>query len=202
MKLADLIKKGSLQRVATATVATSATHGVEMGGTVATVATVAVANSPKQAVSATPRRPLEWLIGAKPVDPSVLTARLHDAAMRACDHYGDGPEARDAMAQSIRETPEHLRADLLEHYGFSRSQEPAAPAVPAVLVVDPAPPSDPSPDPAQWRELAQAYHRHHFGCHQCRAAGRGSGYGLRCGAGAALWLAYDEEASSEPPEPG
>ena len=51
---------------------------------------------------------------------------------------------------------------------------------------DPEPPSDPQ----AWRELAQAYHEHHFNCPTCIAAGRGSRYGQRCGAGMALWQAY------------
>ena len=33
---------------------------------------------------------------------------------------------------------------------------------------------------------AQAYHAHHFSCHECIAAGRDSQYGQRCGAGMAL----------------
>ena len=41
-----------------------------------------------------------------------------------------------------------------------------------------------------WRELDRAYQLHHFGCATCIASGRG--YGLRCGAGAALWAAYCE----------
>lgn len=41
-----------------------------------------------------------------------------------------------------------------------------------------------------WRPLADAYHGHHFTCPTCIAAGKG--YGLRCGAGAALWAAYDQ----------
>lgn len=47
-----------------------------------------------------------------------------------------------------------------------------------------APPTDPS----AWRELAQAYHLHHFACSTCQAAGRG--YSARCGVGAALWGRY------------
>ena len=47
-------------------------------------------------------------------------------------------------------------------------------------------------DPDAWRELAQAYYRHHFACHVCIAAGRGTRYGLRCGVGVALWQAYDD----------
>ena len=43
-----------------------------------------------------------------------------------------------------------------------------------------------------WRPLAQAYHAHHFGCPVCVSAGLG--YGLRCGAGAALWVAYSDAA--------
>ena len=58
------------------------------------------------------------------------------------------------------------------------------------LAVMPAP--EPPPDPNAWRELATAYHAHHFGCPLCVAAGRGTGYGLRCGTGAALWATYDK----------
>ena len=45
-------------------------------------------------------------------------------------------------------------------------------------------------NPNAWRELAQAYHTHHFSCSACMAAGRGAAYGLRCGVGAALWSHY------------
>ena len=41
---------------------------------------------------------------------------------------------------------------------------------------------------APWRELAQAYHAHHFKCTPCKSAGQGRGQ--RCGAGAALWVNY------------
>ena len=51
---------------------------------------------------------------------------------------------------------------------------------------------EPTDDPADWRELAAAYHAHHFNCPTCIAAGRGSQYGQRCGTGTALWLAYCE----------
>ena len=49
---------------------------------------------------------------------------------------------------------------------------------------------EPSANPAAWRELAQAYHAHHFACKTCIAAGQGRG--LRCGCGAALWTKYQE----------
>ncbi len=49
---------------------------------------------------------------------------------------------------------------------------------------------EPPADPGAWRELADAYHTHHFKCPTCQAAGRGTQYGLRCGVGAALWITY------------
>ncbi len=49
---------------------------------------------------------------------------------------------------------------------------------------------DPPDNPEDWKELAAAYHAHHFNCSTCIAAGRGSQYGQRCGAGMALWRAY------------
>ena len=54
-------------------------------------------------------------------------------------------------------------------------------------------PPEPSID---WRGLDRAYLTHHAQCITCQAAGRG--YGLRCGAGLALWTAYAE--SAEPKE--
>ena len=49
---------------------------------------------------------------------------------------------------------------------------------------------EPPTDPGAWRELARAYHLHHFECATCKAAGRGTRYGLRCGVGTALWTTY------------
>ena len=43
-----------------------------------------------------------------------------------------------------------------------------------------------------WIEFDQAYQRHHLNCPVCIAAGLG--YGLRCGAGAALYRAYEDAA--------
>ena len=47
--------------------------------------------------------------------------------------------------------------------------------------------STPEPE-IDWKPLAQAYHRHHFSCPTCCAAGRG--VGLRCGTGTSLWAVY------------
>lgn len=71
-----------------------------------------------------------------------------------------------------------------EPHGLENLQKPAMP----VAANDPAP--EPPTDPNAWRELAAAYHAHHFHCSTCIAAGCGAGYGLRCGVGAALWTSY------------
>lgn len=41
---------------------------------------------------------------------------LIKAAMRACDHHGDGPAARAEMSRQCLATPSHQRADLLDHF--------------------------------------------------------------------------------------
>lgn len=43
------------------------------------------------------------------------TLELIEAAMRACDHHGDGPEAREQMRRECHETPPALREDLRDH---------------------------------------------------------------------------------------
>lgn len=47
-----------------------------------------------------------------------------------------------------------------------------------------------------WRPMADAYHRHHFGCPICIAAGKG--YGLHCGTGSVLWAAYSAAQTAAP----
>lgn len=49
------------------------------------------------------------------------------------------------------------------------------------------------PTASTWRELASAYHLHHFKCPTCISAGQGRG--LRCGAGAALWTGYQDASA-------
>lgn len=46
---------------------------------------------------------------------------------------------------------------------------------------------DPPDNPLDWKELAAAYHAHHFNCSTCVAAGRGPQYGQRCEVGTTLW---------------
>jgi hypothetical protein len=71
--------------------------------------------------------------------------------------------------------------------------------------VAPAPASkrqaEPSSDPQDWHELDVAYLNHHVKCRACIAAGRGTRYGLRCGTGAALWLAYTNAGTTPTPTP-
>jgi len=52
----------------------------------------------------------------------------------------------------------------------------------------------PPTDRGAWHELADAYHRHHFNCASCQAAGRGTRYGLRCAVGISLWIPYAQAA--------
>ena len=55
---------------------------------------------------------------------------------------------------------------------------------------------DDTPDnPMDWYALDAAYMAHHFDCKTCIAAGRGSRYGLRCGAGADLWSGYTDSSN-------
>jgi hypothetical protein len=56
------------------------------------------------------------------------------------------------------------------------------------------PEPDPPDNPQDWHELDAAYLAHYVNCKTCIAAGRGIRYGLRCGTGAALWLAYSDAA--------
>lgn len=117
-----------------------------------------------------------------------LTARLIAAAMRRCDEFGDSQAARAEMRDDCLATPPHLQADLLEHFQAEARLLPAkeVPAQPVRRAVRP----EPTANPAAWRELAAAYHEHHFQCPTCKAAGRGVGYGPRCGVGASLWTNY------------
>ena len=84
---------------------------------------------------------------------------------------------REAVARLIEPLRQHR--DALTHALKFELQE-----------VSPAIPPDPPVNPRDWKELAAAYHAHHFNCPTCIAAGRGSRYGQHCGAGMALWRAY------------
>ena len=51
-----------------------------------------------------------------PLTAHRLTADLLKAAMRVCDHYGDGDAVREQMRLECLDTPPNLRADLLAHF--------------------------------------------------------------------------------------
>ena len=85
---------------------------------------------------------------------------------------------------------------------FGEAVNDPASTQPPDLVQPPAPaPAKPAKPPKQtfmdwqdtWLHLDRAYQAHHFNCSTCKAAGKG--YGLRCGAGAALWTAYSDASS-------
>ena len=85
---------------------------------------------------------------------------------------------REAVARLIEPLRQHREA--LTHALQFELQE--------VLPVPP--PANATPEPTDWNALDAAYQTHHFNCPTCIAAGRGSRYGQRCGAGKALWRAY------------
>lgn len=95
----------------------------------------------------------------------VTIAPTDDGGLRVTPASRLTPELRGM----IRET----KAELLKYFSVFAANDPEPPA-----------------EPNAWRELAQAYHAHHFNCPTCIAAGRDSQYGQRCGAGMALWRAY------------
>jgi len=68
----------------------------------------------------------------------------------------------------------------------------------AALIEALAPPApEPPINPDAWSALDRAYLAHHTACAVCQAAGRGTRYGLRCGTGAALWSAYQNNGGTQ-----
>jgi len=47
---------------------------------------------------------------------------LLEAAMRACDYWGDSPAARAQMVADVCGTPQHHRQELLEHFLIAYGQ--------------------------------------------------------------------------------
>ncbi len=85
---------------------------------------------------------------------------------------------RDAVARLIEPLRQHREA--LTHALQFELQE----------MLPTSPPEDAMTEATNWHALDAAYLAHHFNCPTCIAAGRGSRYGQRCGAGMALWRAY------------
>ena len=53
---------------------------------------------------------------AKTTGERVELVRLMEAAMRACDFWGDGEEARQAMRQDVLHYPPTMRGELLDYF--------------------------------------------------------------------------------------
>lgn len=53
-----------------------------------------------------------------------VTPDLIHAAMRACEHWGDGEEARALMEADCRAAPPHQRADLLAYFQRTYAERP------------------------------------------------------------------------------
>ena len=102
---------------------------------------------------------------------SGIELRLVDGKVKAI-----GP--REAIARLIEPLRQHR--EVLTHALQFDLQE----------VLPATPPIDVTPGPTDWHALDAAYLAHHFNCATCIAAGRGSHYGQRCGAGMAMWRAY------------
>lgn len=54
----------------------------------------------------------------------ILTAALISAAMRACDFWGDGEEARQAMRQDVLSYPPAMRPELLDYFNRQYPHSP------------------------------------------------------------------------------
>jgi hypothetical protein len=50
------------------------------------------------------------------VDAHALTGEIVEAAMAACEEWGDSEAAREQMRNDILETPAHDKADLLDYF--------------------------------------------------------------------------------------
>ncbi len=118
---------------------------------------------------------------AMPVQSIVET--LHDAGFSLSLTPAGGLAVSPAskLTPVLRDVIRNGKADLIRWFSQLAANEPEPPA-----------------DPSTWRELADEYHRHHFACHTCQAAGRGARYGLRCGVGASLWSEYSKTVKAAP----
>jgi len=107
--------------------------------------------------------------------------------------------AADTLDTSVKNMGYQRKAPIHAGCTLDTPDTPCFVDTPAIVQIEPlgeavndlaTEPPEPPTDPHAWRELATAYHLHHFKCSTCIAAGRGAVYGLRCGTGAALWTSY------------
>ena len=106
----------------------------------------------------------------------------HDLIQKAADSgvelYLDGETLK---ARGSRQAVENLSSELRAHKV----------EVVALLANTRMAANDPT-QVVTWHELAKAYRIHHWSCHACIAAGRGTMYGQRCDVGLALFRTYQD----------
>lgn len=107
----------------------------------------------------------------------IIVKSLHTAGMTIAPNNDGGLRVWRAsrLTPELRGMIREGKPELLKYFSAFAAIDPK-PELPA--------------DPNAWRELAQAYHDHHFACNTCKAAGLGSMYSLRCSVGIALWTNY------------
>ena len=116
----------------------------------------------------------------------------HDLLKKATDSdvvlYLDGETLRArGSRQAIENLSPELRAHKVEVVALLANTRMAA-NDPMQVVARATEPQDPD----TWHELAKAYRIHHWSCHACIAAGRGTMYGQRCDVGLALFRTYQD----------
>ncbi len=99
--------------------------------------------------------------------------------------------SKKLLLASMELDAEILVADILRGFRLKRASEPE-PQIAPTQVEPPPPPRPPETKhiEADWHAAAEAYHKHHFSCTACKSAGQGRG--VRCGAGMALWVDYQD----------
>jgi len=110
---------------------------------------------------------------ALPVQSLVETLHAAGLKLSITTSGGLGVSPSSRLTPELRDVIRNGKADLVHWFTRPAANEP-----------------EPSTDRSAWHELAEEYHRHHFACVTCQAAGRGARYGLRCGVGSALWISY------------
>ena len=108
-------------------------------------------------------------------------------AANAANEFGkNGPE----ISQQPRKLAGLAKLAISQHRNCILQADPDS-TRPSPLTIPGKPPKQTFIEHADtWLHLDRAYQAHHFKCPTCKAAGLG--YGLRCGAGAALWGSYQD----------
>ena len=108
---------------------------------------------------------------------SIIVDHLHQAGLNLSLAPAGGLAVAPSshLTEDLRALIRDSKAQLIDWVKSANDADSAAPEPPC----NPASPTD-------WHALDAAYLAHHFNCPTCIAAGRGSRYGQRCGAGMAL----------------